>query len=155
MESSKPLGYLLGQSKRVFKSQLVSGFREKEIGLTFEQFVILNLLSSNCDLIQRDLANQLQKDKSIIVRQINCLLENQFVVRITNKDDKRIKNLILTKKGFEILNQMKEIASEVSAKLLSGVSSNEMEIFQNVLMKILENGGAEPDSSNCGLNQLK
>ena len=155
MESSKPLGYMLGRSLRVFKSQLVSEFKGKEIELTYEQFVILHLLNSNCDLIQRDLANQLQKDKSIIVRQINCLLENQYVIRLTNKEDKRIKNLILTKKGFEILNQMKEIASEVSRKLLTGVTPNDFEIFQNVLQKIQENGGAEEELFNCGLNQPK
>src|SRR5665648_457984 len=143
MESSKPLGYILGRSLRVFRNQLAFEFKEKEIELTFDQFVILHMLNSNCDLIQQDLANQLQKDKSIIVRQINCLLENQYVVRLTNKEDKRKKNLILTKKGFEILNQMKEIASELSGKLLSGISETELEIFRNVLGKIQENGGAE------------
>ena len=155
MESSKVLGYMLGQSLRVFKNQMLSEFKEKEIELSLEQFVILSLLNSNCDLIQRDLACQLQKDKSIIVRQINCLLENQFVVRMTNKEDKRVKNLILTKKGFELLNQMKEIASEVSRKLLTGISENELEVFQNVLLKIQENGGVEDEAFFCGLNQLK
>ena len=155
MESSKVLGYMLGQSLRVFKNQMLSEFKEKEIELSLEQFVILSLLNSNCDLIQRDLACQLQKDKSIIVRQINCLLENQFFVRMTNKEDKRVKNLILTKKGFERLNQMKEIASEVSRKLLTGISENELEVFQNVLLKIQENGGVEDEAFFCGLNQLK
>jgi len=155
MESGKPLGYMLGRSLRVFKNKMVSDCKEKDIDITFEQFYILHLLHSNCDLIQRDLATQLQKDKSIIVRQINCLLDNQYVVRLTNKDDKRIKNLILTKKGFEILNQMKEIASELSNKLLSGVSQNDFEIFHKVLLKIQENGGAEEDHLICGLKQLK
>ena len=154
MESGKLLGYMLGQSLRVFKNQMVSEFKEMEIELTVEQFVILSLLNSNCDLIQRDLASQLQKDKSIIVRQINCLLENQYVVRLTNKDDKRVKNLILTKKGFDKLNQMKGIASEVSRKLLTGITENELEIFQNVLFKIQANGGVE-DIFNCGINQQK
>lgn len=155
MELNIPLGYLLGQSLRVFRNQLVFEFKEKEIKLTLDQFVILHLLNANCDLIQQDLANQLQKDKSIIVRQINSLLENQFVVRLTNKEDKRKKNLILTKRGFDILNQMKEIASELSGKLLSGVSEIDLKVFRNVLRAIHENGGAEEEFFNCGLNQPK
>jgi len=155
MELNKPLGYILGQSLRVFRNQLAFEFKDKGIELSFDQFVILHILNSDCDCIQQDLANQLQKDKSIIVRQINCLLENQFVVRLINKEDKRKKNLILTKKGFEILNQMKEIASELSTKLLTGVSENELETFRNVLRKIQKNGGAEEEFFNCGLNQLK
>lgn len=149
MESYKPLGYLLGRSLKIFKNQLVFEFKEKQIELTFEQFVILHMLNSNCNLIQQDLANQMQKDKSIIVRQINALLEGQYVVSQTNKEDKRKKNLILTKKGFEILNQMKEISSEVSNKLLLGISENELQVFRNVLSKIQENGGFEEETFNC------
>jgi DNA-binding MarR family transcriptional regulator len=155
MESRKPLGYMLGQSLRVFKSQMVSEFKKKEIELSFEQFVILHMLNSNCDLIQRDIATQLQKDKSIIVRQINGLLEKQYVVRLINKNDKRIKNLILTKKGFEALNQVKAIADEISDKLLTGIPETDLEIFRGVLLKIQENGGVEDDIFNCGLNQQK
>ena len=146
---------MLGQSLRVFRNQMALEFKEKEIKLTLDQFVILHLLNADCDLIQQDLANQLQKDKSIIVRQINCLLENQFVVRLTNKEDKRKKNLILTKKGFEVLNQMKEIAAELSNKLLNGVNDSDFVIFQKVLLKIQQNGGAEEETFNCCLNQLK
>lgn len=155
MESRKPLGYMLGQSLRVFKSQMVSEFKKKEIELSFEQFVILHMLNSNCDLIQRDIATQLQKDKSIIVRQINGLLEKQYIVRLINKNDKRIKNLILTKNGFEILNQVKAIADEISEKLLTGIPETDLEIFRGVLLKIQENGGVEEDIFNCGLNQQK
>jgi MarR family transcriptional regulator, transcriptional regulator for hemolysin len=155
MESRKPLGYMLGQSLRVFKSQMVSEFKKKEIELSFEQFVILHMLNSNCDLIQRDIATQLQKDKSIIVRQINGLLEKQYIVRLINKNDKRIKNLILTKKGFETLNQVKAIADEISEKLLTGIPEADLEIFRSVLLKIQENGGVEEDIFNCGLNQQK
>jgi DNA-binding MarR family transcriptional regulator len=76
-------------------------------------------------------------------------------VRLTNKNDKRIKNLILTKKGFDILNRVKIIADEVSKKLLTGISDADLAIFRNVLMRIHENGGIEEDYFNCGLNQQK
>jgi DNA-binding MarR family transcriptional regulator len=148
MESSKPPGYMLARSLQVFKNQMISEFREKKIELSFEQFVILHTMNSNCNLIQQDLANYLQKDKSIIVRQIDCLLENQYVVRHTNETDKRKRNLILTRNGIEILVKMKGIALEVSNKLLSGVSENELETFRKVLMKIQENGKLEEELYN-------
>jgi DNA-binding MarR family transcriptional regulator len=150
METDTPIGYLLGRGLHVFKDQMISEFREKKIELSLEQFVILHALDSNCKLIQQDLANYLQKDKSIIVRQIDCLLENQYVVRHTNEADKRKKNLILTKNGIEILVKMKEIALEVSKKLLIGVTENEFETFRNVLMKIQENGEIEEKLYNDG-----
>lgn len=143
MGLSKPLGYMLGRTHRVYKNLIETEFKKQEIELSFEQFVMMQMLNSDCTLIQQDVANQLQKDKSIIVRQINVLLELHYIVRQTNNDDKRKKNLMLTSRGMDILNRMKEIASEVTERLLSGATQNELDIFQQVMMKIQENGSID------------
>lgn len=149
MEPVKSLGYLLGQSLRAYKNLLIETCRKKGIELTFEQFVILQKLNSNCDIIQQDLANHLQKDKSIIVRQINGLLEKQLITRHTNLDDKRKKNLILTPKGHLLLNELKDIVSEITGKLLSGIPENEVAIFRNILARIQENSTPGEEQANC------
>lgn len=128
---------------------MASEFKKLGIELSFEQFVILNKLNSNSNIIQQDLANYLQKDKSVIVRQINELLEREFVTRLVSNEDKRKKNLILTPNGFEILNQLKEIASEVSKQLLSELNETEIAFFLNVLSKIQKNGQADEEPFNC------
>lgn len=128
---------------------MASEFKKLGIELSFEQFVILNKLNSNSNVIQQDLANYLQKDKSVIVRQINELLEREFVTRLVSNEDKRKKNLILTPNGFEILNQLKEIASEVSKQLLSELNETEIAFFLNVLSKIQKNGQADEEPFNC------
>jgi len=84
MGLSKPLGYMLGRTHRVYKNLIVTEFKKQEIELSFEQFVMMQMLNSDCTLIQQDVANQLQKDKSIIVRQINVLLELEYIVRQIN-----------------------------------------------------------------------
>jgi len=143
MESNRQLGYLLNKTLRIFKSQITTEFRKQGIELTFEQFVMLRMLDANCDMIQQDLAHVLQKDKSIIVRQMNGLLFEKYVDRLTNTDDKRKKNLTLTNKGIEILKQIKIISNDLSDKLLSGVEESEYATFKKVMLKIQENGGAE------------
>jgi len=140
MGLSKPLGYMLGRSHRVYKNLIATEFKKQELELSYEQFVMMQMMNSDCTLIQQDVANQLQKDKSIIVRQINVLLELEYIVRQTNHEDKRKKNLMLTSSGIEILSRMKIIASEVTDKLLSGATQKELDIFQQVLIKIQENG---------------
>ena len=82
MEQVKPLGYILGLPLRIFLNQVAVEFRNREIELTFEQFVMLLLIDSKGDLIQQDIANHLQKDKSIVVRQMNGLIEKEYVVRL-------------------------------------------------------------------------
>ena len=139
----KPLGYMLGRTHRVYKNLVINEFKKQEIELSFEQFVMMQMLNSDCTLIQQDVANQLQKDKSIIVRQINVLLELHYIVRQTNNEDKRKKNLILTSSGIDVLNRMKGMASEVTDRLISGATQIELDTFQQVLMKIQENGGTQ------------
>ena len=143
MESNRQLGYLLNKTLRIYKSQITTEFRRQGIELTFEQFVMLRMLDSNCDMIQQDLAHVLQKDKSIIVRQMNGLLDEKYVDRLTNTDDKRKKNLTLTSKGIEILNRLKSTSNDLSDKLLAGVTESEYAIFKKVMLKIQENGGVE------------
>ena len=116
--------------------------------LSLEQYVILYMINSSCDLIQQDLAKHLQKDKSLIVRQINGLIEKQYLARHINKVDKRKKNLILTPKGLEMMNQMTGLVMTVSRKLLSGVSDSDYSTFRSVLNKIQENGGSVEDFLN-------
>ena len=142
MEELKSLGYLLARSLRFFRHQVAAEFKIRGIELTFEQYVMLRMINSNCDLIQQDLANHLQKDKSLIVRQMNGMIEKEYVIRHANKEDKRKKNLILTQKGLEMMNQMTELALDVSGKLLSGVSDNDYSTFRSVLNKIQENAGS-------------
>ena len=143
MESNRQLGYLLNKTLRIFKSQITTEFRKQGIELTFEQFVMLRMMDLNCDMIQQDLAHVLQKDKSIIVRQMNGLLDEKYVDRLTNTDDKRKKNLTLTSKGIEIVKQLKAISNDLSDKLLAGVTESEYETFKKVMLKIQENGGVE------------
>lgn len=142
MEEIKPLGYILGLPLRVFLNQVAIEFRNRKIELTFEQFVMLRLINFNRDLIQQDIANHLQKDKSLVVRQMNSLIDKKYVVRQINQEDKRKKNLILTAKGTEMMNRITGLALDVSDRLLAGVDGNDYQAFRRVLNKIQENGGS-------------
>jgi DNA-binding MarR family transcriptional regulator len=150
MNETKPLGYSLGLSLRVFLSQAEKELRNKQIEITFDQYVMLRMIDANCNLIQQDIANHLQKDKSLVVRQMDGLIEKKYVIRTRNTVDKRKKNLVLTTKGIEIMKNIQKINFEVSDRLLAGVSESDYEIFLQVLTKIWENGGID---ENFGKNK--
>ena len=134
---------------RVYRNKMTGKLKENELELGLDQFLILLQLNAREDVTQQDLANHLQKDKSIILRQINVLLEKRYVVRLPDKKDKRKKNLILTQKGSETLQQALQIGRTLSEELLSGISQEEIHIFEQVLQKIQENSGLEQELCNC------
>lgn len=145
MEEVKTLGYMLGRTLRIFLSHVAIEFKNRDIELTFEQFIMLRMIESDPTLIQKDIANCLQKDKSIVVRQMDNLIEKEYVVRVQNSDDKRKKNLGLTQKGREMMNKIMQLNFEVSQKLICGIGADDYKVFQQVLNKVQENGGAVGD----------
>ncbi|MGQ8337017.1 MarR family winged helix-turn-helix transcriptional regulator [Sunxiuqinia sp. A32] len=149
MQLEKPLGYLLGKTLRIYKNRLTSNLREADIEISFQEFIILHKINEKYDLTQQDLANHFQKDKSFILRLINNLIEKRFVVRLPDNEDKRKKNLIMTQKGIEVLEQTKEVVNNLSDELLSGISNEDLYTFQKVLKKIEENSGLDDPSCNC------
>jgi len=141
MNTEKPLTYLLGQTFNLMRLKLKESFRENNMDLSMEQYIMLNLISHKDNLTQQDLANHFQKDKSLILRHVNTLIEESYVDRETDKDDKRKKILILTSKGQEVLELLRKVAQKVSEDLLDGVTDDEKEVFQKVIQKIQTNTG--------------
>lgn len=148
MQTEKPLGYLLGQTMRIFKSKLSEKFRQQKIDLTFDLVVILFEIGDKEDMTQQDLSEIIIKDKSSILRQVNTLIEKRYLVRLPDKLDKRKKNLILTHKGYQVLTQARATAIALSNELLEGVTDEEFLTFFRVLNKIRENSekGNQPNS---------
>ncbi|MFV0592360.1 MAG: MarR family winged helix-turn-helix transcriptional regulator [Draconibacterium sp.] len=141
MKTEKPLTYLLGQTFNLMRMKLKESFRENNMDFSMEQYIMLNLISHKNDLTQQDLANHFQKDKSLILRHVNILIEELYVNRKIDTDDKRKKILSLTSKGQTVLDLLRKTAHQVSEDLLEGVTESEKEVFQKVIQKIQNNTG--------------
>ncbi len=141
MHSDKPLTYTIGQTMKLVKYRLLAKFKENDLDLSMEHFTILLFINEKDLLTQQDLANHFMRDKSIILRQVNILIDMGYVVRSTDEDDKRKKNLILTDKGNKLLQFSKELSHQVSEELLDGISEEELEHFEHVISKIQQNTG--------------
>ena len=145
MKEDRSLGYFLGRTLRIFLNEATIEFKNKNIDLTFEQYLMLKIIDSDASIIQQDIARQLKKDKSIVVRQLDNLMEKEYVVRVSNSSDKRKKNLVLTSDGKEIMNRISQLNFKISHKLIEGVSETDYNSFLFVLDKICENAGPDDD----------
>ena len=148
MTPEKPLTYLLGQTVNMVKHKLISKFKENGIDINLETFTFLHYIYQNENQTQQDLSNHFLRDKSIILRQVNTLIENRYVTRITDKSDRRKKILMLTSKGHEVLQNSKKLSREVSNELLDGITNEELQQFESVIDKIQFNTGYKNCLSN-------
>lgn len=148
MTPEKPLTYLLGQTVNMVKHKLISKFKANGIDINLETFTLLHFIHQNDNQTQQDMANHFMRDKSIILRQVNTLIEHQYVTRISDKSDKRKKILMLTPKGTAMLQDLKKLSGEVSNELLHGITTKELQQFESIIDKIQNNTGYENCLSN-------
>ena len=123
----------IGRTMRSIMLILEEKFEQNGFDLNLPQFILLNILSNNDNLILEDLSKFLNKDKSAILRNVNHLENQHFIAKMTDKDDRRRKVLILTKKGMELLDSARSVEKELQDKLTNNLGDDNIDNFKNVL----------------------
>lgn len=113
-------------------------FQDEEIGLTIEQYFILNILDNEDGLILQELAEIIDRDKSAVLRHIDGLEENHFLTRVTDSRDKRRKLLLVTKRGMKTLEKARAIDNELNTTLNEQIDEIDVDEFEDALSNMYE-----------------
>lgn len=136
-------GVLLGQIARHWRFRLDR--RLQTFGLTEARWLtLLQLARGGGGLVQKDLAARVGVEGPTLVRTLDRLELEGLVARHEAAHDRRAKTVHLTAKAKPILTLIEEIAAEVRAELLEGVTDAELDACQAVLERIANNFAAEP-----------
>lgn len=114
-------------------------FEKNGLALSPEQFHLLKIISSKEDSIQSELAETLQLDKSGIMRHIDQMEAEGFVLRVNDATDRRKKYIIATETGEAELERCKAVLSQFGDVILKDISDAEILVFKQVLSKLKEN----------------
>jgi len=88
---------------------------------------------------QKDLGEICLRDKPSITRIIDSLEDKSLVVRVSDQIDHRIKRVILTNAGKQLFYDVLPIMEKTREEVRGQISEEEIEIFKNVLSKIIKN----------------
>ncbi len=129
--------YITGTLIRGFSTQT---FTEKEFELTPDQYVILNLLLENDEIMyQRQLAEIMFKDRANISRIIDIMHRNGLIEKIPDSNGRRIYKLVVTEKGKEIRNRVLPTDKELRAVITENISEEELNSMFHILEKMNKN----------------
>ncbi|MFT3739002.1 MAG: hypothetical protein QM786_09605 [Breznakibacter sp.] len=130
----KPLGPTLGPLRWAISNPIKARLKQKGINLPFDQLIVLKMLRlATCEVVQQDVAEQLGKDKSVIMRMVDALEKDDFLKRIVDCNDRRRNQLTLTELGNKLMDQYDEIEMEISMELLEGLSDSDIDTFYKVI----------------------
>jgi MarR family transcriptional regulator for hemolysin len=90
-------------------------------------------------LSQKALAKMMDKDKSSIVGIIDMLSARGYVSRETNPADRREHLIKVTEKAKKEVPQIVNVFNDINKQISSGITDEEMEIFEKVVNKMQQN----------------
>lgn len=138
---SEELSIAIPHSMRLLARSIGVELYKASIPMTLAQFSMLDFLLTNSEAVQTDVANHLHKDKSVILRQLDQLEKSGWVERQLDPNDRRRKNLVVTKAGKEIHRKGAKIRSKVFAQALEGVApaqvTNVLEVLESMARNIM------------------
>ena len=112
-------------------------FDEASLGVSYDEYIIIDTISFNIGICQRDLSKMILKDRSYTSRVLNGLESRDLVLRkIEEKGKRLVKNLYLTKKGEQILEKTHEKLKKAFLDLFKEISDEEFESIRNGLEKM-------------------
>jgi len=119
--------------------QIYLGKKLEPYGIGSGQFPFLMRLFHEDGINQRNLSNYLQMDKATATRAIKKLVDEGYIFRQKDKEDKRSYRIFLSEKGKRLEPYMKKIASEWNDILLSSFDDNQKKEIMNSLEIMFEN----------------
>tara|TARA_B100001769_G_C21737454_1_gene404844 strand:- start:166 stop:603 length:438 start_codon:yes stop_codon:yes gene_type:complete len=128
------IGFLLHDVTRLMKRLFDK--RMSTLDLTRSQWWVLNFLYFNEGINQSDFAVLLDIEKAPLSRLLYRMEKKGWLERRSDKSDKRIKNLFLSKKIKPLIIDMRDMANLTRQQALSGLSEKEQIILRKNLKKI-------------------
>ncbi|MDA0384297.1 MarR family winged helix-turn-helix transcriptional regulator [Vibrio owensii] len=128
----------------VLKRQLHEQIEQLELPIAPMHVRVIKIISKQSPCTAMDVVNFLNRDKAQVTRLIKTLIEEGFIEKRPNPEDKRSQCLLTTEKGNEVLSKIKTVDAEIFQKMTSNVSEEELEAFQVVAGKLAENLSKKP-----------
>jgi len=129
--------YAMEQTVIYFKLKGAQFFNQLNIGVTIDQFIVLDSIYSNKDICQRDLSKIILKDRSNTGRILNILEENGFIERfVETKNNRLVKKIYITEQGKKIIENNQEKLRNGFLKVFEAISEEEFAALRKTLDKL-------------------
>lgn len=137
-----PFGIRIAVISKLYHGALGKRLEHLEIDRYFT--LVLFLSKSTSPLTQQKIAEELQVDKTAMVRVIDYLTEKGYVQRESNPSDRRAHFIQLTDLGRLRLLDIEDAINHLNNKALTGLDDAERKNFYKQLGLISQNLSSEP-----------
>lgn len=131
---SEVWGYSIERTAKRMKQMYQRMLKAADAGITVDQWVILQLLSSRDGLSQLEIAERTNKDAPTVTRIIDLLCKKELCERLPDAADRRKFSICLTPAGKEKIKEVEPIVKAFRRKGWDGLTEEDL----NQLMRTLD-----------------
>lgn len=136
--SSYQSGILFTQAHRLVRQRIVDTLATHNI--TFTGWSLLSVVLQAKDGIRlSSVAASLHVKAPLITMESATLIDEGLLVRMPHQTDSRAKLLLITPKGKKLLEVIETETTKQIEQLLTGLTANEIKVFQKTLTVIIQN----------------
>lgn len=134
-----PLGFLLVDAARMYRSRIDAAFETAGLGLTAGEARTLAYVNINPGLRQTALAVRMNVEPMTLVGFLDRLEAQGLVVRETDPTDRRAKIIRLTEAAAPLLERVNAAAATVRETALADIPLADRDAFRAVLESVRKN----------------
>lgn len=113
---------------------------DQDLHLTHGQVrVLMYINNQDCPVYQKDIEDFLNVRRSTTTEILNVLERGEFILRNRATHDGRLKEIILTKKTLDIIDEMASRLLAMDQLLKSNIEPSDLDVFFKVVDQMKEN----------------
>lgn len=121
--------------------KITDSFNERLLkdGITRVQWIALFYLGKFGSMSQYELGEKMNIKSSTVVRLMDRMEKEGYIIRKKSITDRRVTFIELTKKGIDLRGRTLPIGEAFNRDLKKNISEEELEVFKSVLSKMIGN----------------
>lgn len=137
--NSRIFGSYIDRTMKIIRQHYMQAFRDMDVDITTEQWVIIDSLFHNDGQSQTELADGSFKNMATVSRIVDLTCNKGYTRRVRSKTDKRRYRVFITEKGKRIYHQLKPTVDDLRKKGWKGLSESDYQDFLRIMNTIFEN----------------
>lgn len=129
--------FMIYQLKKNLRRKINAVINEEDV--TFEQFEVLNSLTFNDGISQKDIAKRLDKDPATLTKMLHLLEKKGYITRSLSMKDRRVSNVFITVKGLEKVQRITDLIEDLDEVVCDSLSNSSQLVLKDMICRMNKN----------------
>ncbi len=139
VDDTKIFGTYIDRTIKIIRHNYTRTFKELQLDITTEQWVVLDSLYKKDGLSQNEIANGSFKNAPTVSRIIDLLCKKGYTKRVASEEDRRRYHIYLTASGKKVYTTALPRVVELRKKGWEGLTDEDYDHFLRIINRVFSN----------------